>query len=284
MDRMNIAGGGVVALDVAGRRSAGLRFEVGGRRRMVLRQGAAVVMLGSVGRDHYGVDIYRTGVYRSPVAPITAVEARRRGAWLHWFASALDDSDAGPLHDGSWLLAASGLPFDAVGSDLVRDFPSAYLDWFGAGWRDVVPLRPLPGDGDGRVKAYRKLVLDGILPPVLLWEVSALDGWVLLDGHARLAAALLEGVRPAMLVLSRRADPDQREGAMQVATQQTEAIVRSQPAAAFNPLVRALADAHDQFDQMSGRTRAWPLAGGEQAWRSLAGAASPEWLAETDAE
>ncbi|GAA2563462.1 hypothetical protein GCM10010435_39420 [Winogradskya consettensis] len=279
MQRMNIAGG--VALEVTARPQAGLRFEVGGQRRMVLRQGDAVVMLGSVDRHHYGVDIYRTGAYRSPIAPITAVEARERSVWLHWFATALSDAGTGPLHDGSWLLEEGSLPSYVLRGAEIRDFPSAYLDWFG-GWHDVVPLGELAGEGDGRVKAYRKLVRDRILPPLLVWWASGLAGWVLLDGRARLAAALLEGVRPPIVVLSRRENADERQLGFEHAARRFESVIRSQPEA-FNPLVRALADTHAHIERSPGRTRAWPLAGGEQAWRSLAGAASPKWLAETDA-
>jgi hypothetical protein len=35
------------------------------------------------------------------------------------------------------------------------------------------------------VKAYRRRAREGTLAPVLLWFVTPLDGWLILDGHDR---------------------------------------------------------------------------------------------------
>ncbi|MFF5725047.1 hypothetical protein [[Kitasatospora] papulosa] len=61
----------------------------------------------------------------------------------------------------------------------------------------------MPGPGDSRVKAYRKQAREGTLPPVLMWWVSGLDCHLILDGHARLAAAIAESVEPPLLRLHR---------------------------------------------------------------------------------
>lgn len=38
---------------------------------------------------------------------------------------------------------------------------------------------------------------------MLLWELSAFDGWLILDGHDRAVAALAEGYEPASVILAR---------------------------------------------------------------------------------
>ena len=62
-----------------------------------------------------------------------------------------------------------------------------WIDWFAdnGAWQ-ILPLRPLDSSDAGRVKSYRKQVDEGILAPVLLWWISGLDCYVVLDGHDRL--------------------------------------------------------------------------------------------------
>jgi hypothetical protein len=55
---------------------------------------------------------------------------------------------------------------------------------------------------DGRVKMWRKRVRDKTLPPILTWWCHGLFAHVLLDGHDRLHAALLEGTAPDVIVLA----------------------------------------------------------------------------------
>lgn len=55
---------------------------------------------------------------------------------------------------------------------------------------------------DGRLKYWRKQARQNRLPPVLLYEISALDyRCVILDGHLRFQAALLEQCLPPMIVI-----------------------------------------------------------------------------------
>ncbi|KUN25961.1 hypothetical protein AQJ11_18565 [Streptomyces corchorusii] len=70
---------------------------------------------------------------------------------------------------------------------------------------------------------------------MLLWWVTALDGWLLLDGHDRAVAALAEGRTPPCVVLTRL--PDEEDW------------------------------------RREARTRSWPLPGGVSAWEALAAAA-----------
>lgn len=96
-------------------------------------------------------------------------------------------------------------------------------------------LRPLSAEDAPRVRAHRTHARDGTLAPVLLWWVTALDGWLLLDGHDRAVAALAEGRTPPCVVLTRV--PDEEDW------------------------------------RREARTRSWPLPGGVSAWEALAAAA-----------
>jgi hypothetical protein len=128
--------------------------------------------------------------------------------WVHQYGRWLDETAYGPLHQGRWLLASRAAFAPGIWScDLVRDWPDATVELLcGGGWHGVLPLRPLPAPDASRVKAYRKHVREGTLAPVLLWWVSFLDGWLLLDGHDRAAAALAEGTEPAGVELVRVPD------------------------------------------------------------------------------
>ncbi|MEV0901709.1 ParB/Srx family N-terminal domain-containing protein [Actinoplanes sp. NPDC049802] len=171
----------------------GVRWELAGADRMLLRQDGRAVLFARVHPSRYGVRLFRTGAFRSPVEPVRAGEARRittAEGWAYRFG-------------GSWprLPGVRKLPAYCLTVDLLADFPDAELDWCD-GWNGVVPLRPLPSPDDGRVKSYRKLARAGVLPPLLLWWASNLDGYLLVDGHSRLAAARAEGSSAVTLAVT----------------------------------------------------------------------------------
>ncbi|MFE7367256.1 hypothetical protein [Streptomyces anulatus] len=205
----------------------GLRPETANGNLIVLSQGSDVVLSGKVDDDRCGVEYSRTDHYRSPVSPLRAAEVRSvaehgqpswYARWAHRFADALDSSTIGPLHEGRWVLsrrlAREGMTPTGGGSAaqwrslLLDDHPDGYIDWFDGSW-GVMPLRQMPPPDDPRVKAYRKHAREGILPPLLLWWFSGLNCHVILDGHARLGAAIAENREPAVLVLSRAPSEEQ---------------------------------------------------------------------------
>lgn len=68
-----------------------------------------------------------------------------------------------------------------------------------------LPSRPWPSSDDGRVKAYRKLLREGVAPPVLLVWISGLRTSLVLDGHARMVAASLEACPiPSLTIVEAR--------------------------------------------------------------------------------
>ncbi|GGV34589.1 hypothetical protein GCM10010277_19950 [Streptomyces longisporoflavus] len=266
--------------------------------RLLLTQGAAAdpLLLASVDPNRQGVDFYRTGRYRPPVPPLRAQTAREYAGsaqrWAHRFATALTTSPDSPLHDGRWVLAPDpllllrpnhrGWPHGEYWrSLLVEGDPDGYIDWWihNGSW-EIFPLRAMPEAADPRVKAYRKQARDGTLPPVLLWWVSGLDSHVILDGHARLAAAIAESVEPAVLELRRVAPQDEVDTGTEraVRTYEAELARFTELRAAQGPHVPdgaefagpALARRLGQLRTARRPTWAWPLTGGTPEWRRIA--------------
>lgn len=169
-------------------------------------------------------------------------------AWSRRFGQMLLNSPCSPLHPGVWELkpceavdstGRSAAPVEATaeqaaprvyGLHKTLNCPPLMLQ----GWFDsefVCPLRTRKpsSEPEDRVKVWRKHVRDGSLPPILLWFVSPLDQWVVLDGHDRLLAASLEGVMPPLISIG---------------------AIRCE-----DPLIRCSI------------ARAWPLPGGVKEWQ-----------------
>ncbi|MFD5325174.1 hypothetical protein [Streptomyces sp. NPDC127092] len=283
-----------LSLDVRGRPRPGLCVFSAGSRLLISQQ-SRPVLLAIVDEQLDGVDFWRTEEYRSFVPPLRADVARALAGspqrWAHRFAQYLADSPESPLHEGRWLLScesplrhwrhAGESHAEYWGSMLVEGHPEGYLDWFfhATSW-EVLPLRPMPDAQDGRVKAYRKQAREGTLPPVLLWWVSGLDCHLILDGHARLAAAVAESVEPPLLQLQRTLPGDvlAERTDEAVAFYEGELARFAQLRALHGPtvpdgaatagpqLVRLL---HD-LNTVTQPTWAWPLPGGEDQWRRIA--------------
>ncbi|MFJ5778819.1 hypothetical protein [Streptomyces sp. NPDC093094] len=283
-----------LSLEVPSRGRPGLCL-FSAERRLLLTQQSRPVLLAAVEEDHCGVEFRRTDSYRSVVPPLRADTARalagRPDRWAHRFARHLAGSPGSPLHEGRWLLTRESpllrrnhgrLPQDEYWTSmLVEGHPDGYIDWFvhNGSW-EILPLRPVPGATDGRVRAYRRQARDGTLPPVLLWWVSGLDCHLLLDGHARLAAAIAESVAPPLLHVHRTAPGDEVAAGTERAVHSYEAelarfaqlrtlhgtAVPDGAAVAGPLLARRLAE----LRTAPRPTWAWPLPGGRAEWSRVA--------------
>ncbi len=182
----------------------------------------------------FGVNVWRTlpqsaqinllaHIHSADVqAQIDLSPAERRNYWAKWFLQALIQSHNTPLSQGLWALEYSdqenrtynthqGLQrhWRNLHSDPknTAQFFSAHLldiDWAMSGNGSIIPLfaPPMDIEHSGRVKWWRKVARDtGTLPPLLLWFMSGLDAYILLDGHDRLYASLLSGVELDYLIL-----------------------------------------------------------------------------------
>jgi hypothetical protein len=289
-------GASSLTLEVAGcvRPELAVHVTVGGR--ILLRQSDQAVLLAKVHRDHAGVEYLTTGRFRSLIAPMRSAHAEAIAdadslRWAHYFASALQAADESPLYDGRWLLSATATHLEHTpwarstaqrwATLLLTENPGE-IDWFSrqGGWQ-VLPLRRLSDAADARVKAYRKQARAGILPPVLLWWISGLDCYVILDGHDRILAAIAEDREPPFMALAavdrRRLEAHSQEAIDRHCIEQqllppgnVEALARS-----GRSLARTLIDIHTDYHP----TRAWTLPGGRAAWDATAAATAPGWLA-----
>jgi hypothetical protein len=250
--REDLPGGGIrLGLTVPERPA--LRAEIAGPARFLISQNGQPVLLARVARDHGGVQYVRRAGLAPVLPPIPA--STLPSSWPHRYASWLVQGP-GPLHAGWWSLRA-WRPRPMIWEREVADADSGFLDWWT--WEGVLTTRPLPAAGDGRVKAYRKRIAGGGLPPLLVWWVSGLDSRVLLDGHARLAAALAEGVSPPALELARAPSPA-------AVAERIGQFCWDGPAGRERRLSRVAAEIPGDRE----RTRAWPLPGGLAAWRAAA--------------
>jgi hypothetical protein len=261
----------------------GLRVEVAGDQRFVIRQGDNDVLFAIVETAHDGVDVLLTGDYASPIPPLRAAQARDlAGRWPYHLVPMLADAPDGPLHRARWILRAEpggGAARPEAATRLITADPAGRLDWFdfGSPW-DIVPLRPMSPADAPRVKAYRRQAREGVLPPVLCWAVSGLAALVIVDGHDRLAAAFAEEIRPPLLKLERTHEvPERDEQRGQVIDGYVELVRRH--VMATTAAGRGLARALRSIDTDPARTRAWPYQGGVAAWDAAVRAADPEWLA-----
>ncbi|MGP8297789.1 hypothetical protein ACTPOK_07505 [Streptomyces inhibens] len=302
-----------LALAVDGPDRPSLRVDVADGRRLVLFQGEQVVLLARQRATLRGVHYVRTGRYDSPLPPLRADAARARrethpddtdawfAGWAQHFASGLHSSLNGPLHGGNWQLTP-GLPRQwDIAANWARlphhDPPIGHITWFGYGdpvedARDILPLRPLSAPDAARVKAYRRQYREGVLPPVLLWWVGGLDTFLVLDGHDRLAAALAENGRPAVLALAREL-PDQwatRYAQPLISEYEHRAAQLADAGAEGDPLAALRARAasgrlgQQLHELVTARapTWSWPLPGGAAAWDELARRHAPGWRPDTE--
>jgi hypothetical protein len=284
----------------------GLRVEVTGGRRLLLRQADRVVLLGVQRARRRGVHYARTGQYRSPLPPLTAGHARQvressadddawAARWTHEYLGFLEAASDGPLYGGHWIMAW-GMPSWSVAGHWPHlttvDPDRGHITWFGYGdpdedQRDVLPLRRLSPATAGRVRSYRRQAREGILPPALLWWVSGLNTLVVVDGHDRIAAALAEHTVPAVIVLAPNPDPllasmayphfvrayEGREQHLRAAVEHGDDLAKAHLA----KVTRRFATQVNEEIRREGRARAWPVRGGPAAWQSHAARLVPDW-------
>lgn len=272
-----------------------LRVETGPDRRFRIVQGTEPILWCRIWNDWYGVDVVSGSPLRAVVEPIRAVTARHMiepdpARWLQRWAHHLTDRLAvgsnGPFHAGSWtvrpvsdrgdpapdLVSLDGMSalYTEVDEGL-RGVGEASLGWDITAGAPLVPLRPLSDANDGRVKAYRKLVRDRSLPPVLVWFVGGLAGSVIIDGHDRFVASLAEGFFPPMLQVARVLPVDQARERMkwtdldELARLQT--VLENQPDQwkAHEALARTIVKAAAYVEEIP-MTLTWPSSVGIDAW------------------
>ena len=202
-----------------------LRIISGVSARFKINGPAGPVCWGEIEDGYYGAWFLRNdnewGIEHMPVRPITSEDIEKLDGikdedlsshWAKFFANALGNTKSSPLYSGKWSITNQN-QYIETGSDL-PNWPSSeenkvgfyttrplYLDWGAAGNYGVMALKAMPPESDGRVKWWRKKVKEGTCPPALIWFISCLQAYVILDGHSRLRAFQLENQKPKYMVL-----------------------------------------------------------------------------------
>lgn len=178
------------------------------------------ILWGTFGLEYQGVWVLNNKVdwelRDMPVIPITSsiVEASKNTDyykfWSRFFAKQLGNENSSVLSSGLWTITIgfsssknkvdNALAIYDVDNAFDRDNPR-WIDWGLTGAGSIVALKDEPSQDNGRVKWFRKLVREGVCPPVLVWYLNCIDGYIILDGHARLKAFQLESVTANFLVL-----------------------------------------------------------------------------------
>lgn len=276
-------------VEAKGRGAPPLHVEVAGPTLFRVRQVHRTVLMARVRAGLSGLWWARPDAPAASLAvlpPLRGSEAReRRGdlrSWAWRFHELLLASPATCLHQGVWHIEVAGGDEPSFGGhprmrrlETCLDTPSGFSPWGLNGSGDVLALRPPSAPDSGRVKAFRKLCREKALPPLLVHFVSGMDSYLLLDGHDRLRAALLEGARPDVLVLTsvrKQEWPDDPEKRAAVVRSLEEKNRHPLTGAQLDRVNRALIAAHRPPHWVVPKTRVWPVAGGREAFRSEAAA------------
>jgi len=212
---------------------SGLRFEInqgisgeyqlesGINCRFKLQSKENPILWGTFGSEYWGVWILNNKIdwklKDMPVKPINSatVEESKNADyykfWSRFFAKQLSNESQSILSSGLWTITI-GSTFEnrmANTSEFINDIENAFdkenprwIDWDIGRNGSIVALKNEPNKENGRVKWFRKLVREESCPPVLVWYLSCIDGYVILDGHSRLKAFQLESSDVKFLVLN----------------------------------------------------------------------------------
>ena len=244
------------------------------------------VMWGLVDEGYWGVSIVRAkGAPLHVLPPIRVADAeqapgsqtstKRLAWWTRHFATQLCESASSPLAGGRHCILA---PTQLVGPNLVlrRDRLDELVDQrdefelkWDIGYLGLLLMRPLSNADDGRVKMWRKRAREGQLPSLLTWWCEGLYAHVLLDGHDRVHAALLEGCVPSVIVLTNAtaASSTALGERKQLAQDHASLLARigsvEHRASVMNTLLRQAWDPREEWKQA---TPGFPLDGGVAQW------------------
>jgi hypothetical protein len=139
-------------------------------------------------------------------------------SWSCFFATELAKNSASFLYGGLWLFNAY-IPNKKKDWNYIQAGKSKYIgnssiygvkeaikgeevvwiDWWINGSNELISLK-IPDRTSGRVKWWRKKVKENHLPPILVWYLNCLDAYIIVDGHDRLVASILENKPPNIVV------------------------------------------------------------------------------------
>lgn len=223
-----------MAVNVEQSTKPAFHLQAGGSSRIKLVTGDKNLFWATIIKEYAGVWLVKTfcdlSVLDMPVQPIQSsdIEARkdlRKDEWLkswsRFFIEQLENNTASFLYNGLWLLGPCFATSDKndwqcmssthsryMGTDVVYHVKEALktdevelISWWLNGSGKLINLKKSQADA-GRVKWWQKKVREGRLPPILVWYLSCLDAYIIIDGHDRLMASILENQPPELIAIS----------------------------------------------------------------------------------
>ena len=184
------------------------------------------ILWASASRDYWGIWILPSNDFwtraKKLLPPIRSNEVLEDESeavyyrrWARYFVTNLyEQRDVGEAKTATQWQLSKGYVRSTKHSNrynLLADVASAFntespiwIPWGIGGSGSVVAIRAINENDTGRIKWYRKLVRQQLCPPVLVWYLSAIDSYLVIDGHCRFQAYLLEEELPNFLILSER--------------------------------------------------------------------------------
>ncbi len=212
--------------------------------------------------------------------------------WLPFFAQQLKGANV--LESGRWWLMGSskhrgrferinGFPYPQVLT--IDQYTGDWIETEAFG--EVLPLRRFGPDDGGRVKWWRKVCKAQQLPPIVLMYFGGLESYFIVDGHDRLHACLLEGVRPEFVVLGHvrrqeiQVDPEHRQKVEAAIVKQWE-MGKVTPAS-VDSVNRVLINLYQSGFSVP-TSRGYPIRDGVSGWMSGLERASEHYAEEAQDE
>jgi hypothetical protein len=280
-----------------------LHLESFNNARIKLVSGDDPVFWATISKDYYGVWFLKAYHCRDNkslqlVSHINSQDIEiRKGlsreqwlrSWMTYFIKELSDEGRRLLHDGLWFLKAyqgrvnkdkweysaftntrhvsSGAFYNV--KDCLTDQATRWVDWEINGSGDLLSLRRVYDDSS-RVKWWRKKVKEGSLPPIVCWYINCLDAYIIIDGHDRLRASIIEGVPPDILCLY-----SAQEYKVSIDKATTDRVIdslfnrspqKSKKQISVDQMNAVLINAFDDSPYVSYRTYSWASHAREDLW------------------
>lgn len=141
--------------------------------------------------------------------------------WRDFFLKRLSQSPTSFIYNGLWQINTLPVKSKSLGKwffgdsykkysksvnsyitfdpqQIFKENPS-YIAWEGDS-NNLIPLKAVNPE-DSRLKWWHKKILEDRLPPILVWYISGLCAYVIIDGHYRLYAAIKNNYQPNFIVI-----------------------------------------------------------------------------------
>lgn len=270
--------------------NAACRIYSGGHKRFKLSKNTDTLFWGTIDQ-YFGVWFLRNDLFWESntgiIPPIKSnlIETLKQENkvhneqyWSRFFAKELSKSEYSFLNNGTWSISKAIINRSVSEkwrvTNLESSFdcqPLSYIQWGITRNSIIIPLKGKPHLQMGRLKWWRKKVREHACPPILVWFVNSLDCFVLIDGHHRLQACLLEQIPPSIYVINevrKHTYNTDHKALREKALHRIELISKNQKGNQLDvPLINSiLTHAYQDFSELRPMTRAIAKSQFETQW------------------